>query len=206
MRFRFVAALMLVGVVGCDDGDGGSSTTQGDAQVAADGSPVEDAGGADAGADAALEADAGTVDWGDPDCDPLDPGACALPWPSNLYLADDAARATGYTLSLGADTLPASVTTGAIDPTPWRRMDGYGLGVPILALFPDLDAATLAGEYDVAESLADDAAILLLEVTDAGVRRVPYFAELDAQAPEGAARTLIVRPAEILRPDTRYVV
>jgi hypothetical protein len=210
VRFRFVAALALVGLVACDDGDDGSPATQADAQATTDGSPVEDAaasdGGGDAGADATPDPDVGPPDWGDPDCDPLDPGACALPWPSSLYLAADAARATGYTLALGAGTLPASVTTGAIDPTPWRRMDGYGLGVPILAIFPELDASGLAGEYDVAESLAEDAAILLLEVTDAGTRRVPYFAELDALAPEAGPATLIVRPAEILRPDTRYVV
>ena len=31
-----------------------------------------------------------------PDCDPLLPDVCALPWPSNLYLKEDAARETGF--------------------------------------------------------------------------------------------------------------
>ena len=46
-----------------------------------------------------------------PDCDPLMGTSltCALPWPSSQFLVEDPARKTGYTLSFGATTLPATL-------------------------------------------------------------------------------------------------
>ncbi len=138
-------------------------------------------------------------------CDPLVPTVCALPWPSNLYLEPDPARATGYTLSF-ADSLPVNLDGDRVDPAPWRRMDGYGLGTPIMAHFPNLDATGLPDELAIGASLDADAAILLFEVGEDGLTRVPYFAELDQREADPARRVLFVRPAIILKEATRYVV
>ncbi len=192
MRRRVVLLALLVAAA-CDDDE--------PAQQGADAGPDATA------ADSALADAAPGPPLASPfeDCDPLVPESCAMPWPSSLYLAEDADRETGYTLTFGETTLPANLVGAHISPGPYTRMDGYGLGPPIMAIFPDLDAAALPDEYTVADSLDDDAAVLLLEVGDGAVRRVPWWAELDGND-RGAERTLFVRPAEILKNDTRYVV
>jgi hypothetical protein len=175
---------------------------------------------ADAAVDAPLEVSATTdttapdtaaVDLGPADCDPLQPFACALPWPSNLYLEPDTSRKTGFRLQFRANTLPKSTGGKAPDPKDYATLDGYSVGTPILVHFPDLDASLLPSETNPAPSLAGDAPIALFEVTkpEAGktdLKRVPYFAELDLQEPDPAKRVLIVHPLVILEPATGYVV
>ena len=58
-----------------------------------------------------------------PGCDPLMEAACALPWPSNLYLAEDESRSTGYTLTFEANSLPKNVIGDHIDPTPFKLVN-----------------------------------------------------------------------------------
>jgi hypothetical protein len=141
-------------------------------------------------------------------CDPLVPSACALPWPSNLYLAPDADRTTGYTVTFADDTLPAPRNGEPADPDPYRRLDGYGLGVPIMVLFPNIDTSGMASRYDVAPSMDEDASIVLLEVREDGsTERIPYWVELDANARQTPTeQVLYVRPAVVLEENTRYVV
>lgn len=172
--------------------------------------------GADAGFPDAIVTDAtpedtGPTDTGIPDqrpedCDPLQPEVCMFPWPSNLYLVPDPNRPTGVTLRFGPTTLPKNRASVRIDPAPYARMDGYGLGTPIMMLFPNLDPAQLYDETQIEDSLGSVAPIWLLEDQGKGYRRVPYFAELDQSETDPARRTLFVRPAEILRERTRYVV
>lgn len=142
----------------------------------------------------------------DPNCDPLDPGHCALPWPSNRFLEPDETRATGYTVRFGETTLPANRMGVHINPEPYTRMDGYGLGSPAVALFPNVDSSSLPNEYRIEDSLAADAKILLFEVKNNVLVRVPYFVDHDDQTDDEAQRALIVRPAVILNPGSRYVV
>ena len=182
---------------------------------------VADVATADAGADAAAPdvaqtdapaadapADVTAPDFGSADCDPLMPAACAMPWPSNLYLKADATRKTGYTLTFGPTSLPINIADEPIDPAPYKRLDGYGLGSPLLVLFPDLDVTGMASEGDIAPSIDPAAAIVWLEVDDKGkvLRHVPYFTELDANETDTAKKTLFVRPAVILKEATRYVI
>ena len=193
---------MLALVAACDDG----TSSDADADVESDAE-----GDYDAGIDGSLDSD---VDDGgdtgpeidpDPDCDPLVPTVCALPWPSNLYLVPDASRQTGYAVELGPTTLPPDISNVHADPS-IVDVDGYTVGTAALVHFPEIDVTTLPGELDIERSLDDDAPIVLLEVTDAGTRRVPYWAELDSRAESPEEAVLYVRPAEILRNATRYVI
>lgn len=140
-------------------------------------------------------------------CDDLDPTRCGLPWPSNLYLAPDEERPTGYQLRFGDESLPKLSGGSHADPTPYRRRDGYGLGTPILAHFPDVDTSAMPTRFDIEASMDDDAPVVLLEADDDGVEQVPFWAELDARAsPPEETQLLIVRPAVILEENTRYIV
>ncbi len=142
------------------------------------------------------------------DCDPLmgTPLSCALPWPSSQYLVADTTRTTGYTLTFGATSLPASVTGVHIRPDAYRKLDGYGIGTPIIVLFPNLDVAGLATEDHMERSLAADASVLLFEDSGGTLKRRPYFVELDVNAFDPTQQVLYVRPGVILKEATRYVV
>ena len=200
--------VLAAGLAGCGDKDEAATT---DTAVT----------GQDAAADAAPDADATAVDatvaagpdLGHPDCDPLMPAGCALPWPSNLFLAPNAKRKTGFQLEFGAKTLPVSVGGKSILPDPYRRLDGYSVGTSLLMLWPELDTKGLASEADLAPSVAKDARIVWLEIEGAPgtgkstvVRQIPYFAELDLQEPDPKAKLLLVRPGVILKEATRYVI
>jgi len=176
--------LLLLGAAGCSGDDGTES-------------------GVDAGGDAGLPPLEFSAD-----CDPIHDGRCAMPWPSSLYLEEDGSRATGLTLAFGDESLPRNNTGSPVDPEPWQRLDGYGVGTPAMVAFENLDASGLPGEREVERSLAEDASILWYRVEeDGGLSRVPYWTELDWRAPEDAERkTLIIRPAVILQEGTRYII
>lgn len=142
-----------------------------------------------------------------PDCDPISPTQCAFPWPSNLFLHEDADRATGYGLRFGPTTLPANDRGRHIDPTPYERMDGYGVSTPILVHFPNLDVSAMPDEYAVALSLQEDAQILIWkEDSEGNLERVPYWVDHDDWETNPERRTLYIRPGVILDAGTRYIV
>lgn len=201
-----LAFLSALGLAACSDG--GSSTPT-------DVPTVTDAGGHDAGDVPPLVVDGGPIADDDAgaavslpegDCDPIDPSHCTFPWPSNLYLRRDPTRATGYALTFGATSLPVSGNGDPIDPHPMNRFDGYGLGTPILTSFPNLDVSMMAGEDHIERSMLADAPALLYEVQGATLQRIPYIVELDGQEPMVERKTLFLRPAVILKENTRYVV
>ncbi len=142
----------------------------------------------------------------EPDCDPLVPEVCGMPFPSSQWLVADPTRKTGLRLELGATTLPANASGIHVDPAPYRRLDGYGVGVPAVAFFADLDGADLPGEDRIAESMQPDARVMMFELGSGGLTRIPCFAELDLGGDDDTKRALIVRPAVLLKESTRYVV
>jgi len=142
----------------------------------------------------------------DPDCDPLVPEVCAMPFPSSLWLAADKSTETGYSLTFGATTLPKNQKGVHIDPEPYKRLDGYGVGVPAVAFFPDLDGSDLPDETRIPESLSADARVMLFEVAGDSLVRVPCFTDFDRAAKLDEQRSIIVRPAVLLKEATRYVV
>lgn len=222
LRRALTLPLLTLSVLACssEDGDPDAAVDAGpaDSGIAADAGPSDTGAAADVGgeidagfADAGDETDAGPADSGvpevDPDCDPLQPGVCSFPWPSNLYLEEDALRETGVTLAFGETSLPANNGGLHVRPEPYRRLDGYGVGTPIMVRFANLDPSGLPDETDIGASMDADAEILLFRAGGkGGLTRVPYFAETDQREPDLSQRILFVRPAVILDEATRYVV
>ncbi len=85
-------------------------------------------------------------------------------------------------------------------------MDGYGVGTPIMTIFPNVDVAMLADEEHIDRSMADDSPTLLFEVSGTTLRRVPHWVELDLNESDATKKTLFMRPAVILKEATRYIV
>ncbi len=127
-------------------------------------------------------------------CDPLDEAACLLPWPNDAFTVPDASTSTGRRLAIAADSTPANTAGVHIDPSDQDRADGFSPGSAVLALVPGLDVAAtgIAPSTDVGASLAPDAPVVLLDTTSG--QRLPYWGELDAQAPAGK-QLLMVHPA-----------
>jgi hypothetical protein len=136
-------------------------------------------------------------------CDPIDPAACLLPFPSDWYTERDRSTPTGRRVAM---TTTLSNAAGVpIDPDEWNRADGFSPGSALLARVPDIDPARsgTAPITDIGASLRRDAPIVIVD-TETG-ERWPYWAELDANAsPDRQA--LIVRPAKNFREGHRYAV
>ncbi len=183
--------------------------------------PADAAAGTDAAvaAETADSASADTADaaasdpFGNPDCDPLQPLTCALPFPSSKFLVADATTATGWRVSFGAATLPANSQGAVIDRAAWQRMDGFSVGTSLLVQFPNLDLAPLPQQKTIDKSVDKQSQTVWLELNKDGSvkRRIPHFAELDLQPNNSGSidpttQILFVRPSVILDYGTRYVV
>jgi hypothetical protein len=143
----------------------------------------------------------------DKGCDPIDPAACLLPFPSDWFTVADPHTATGRRIHFGALATPRNVLGKPIDPTEWNRGDGFSPGSMLLAHVPgiDLGRTGAAPITDIGRSLRPDAPIVLVDTVTG--ERWPYWAELDANAAAAPERqALIVRPARNLREGHRYVV
>jgi hypothetical protein len=138
-------------------------------------------------------------------CDTVDPDHCLLPWPNDRFTVADGSTATGVRLLLPADGTPRNVDGVPVDVVEQNRADGFSPMSTILTWAPtvDVEASGLAPSTDIGSSLDDDAPIRLTDLTTG--ERWPYWAELDAPAPEGE-QVLMVHPAVALTEAHQYEV
>jgi hypothetical protein len=129
------------------------------------------------------------------DCAGLDSRACLLPWPNVAFTVADGSTPTGRRLALPSDAMPRNTDGIPIGVTDQNRADGFSPGSSVLLDLPgvDIDESALAPSTDIGSSLDPLAPIVIIDL-DTG-DRVPYWAELDAQATGDGDRLLIVRPA-----------
>ncbi|WP_329520033.1 hypothetical protein [Spirillospora sp. NBC_01491] len=137
-------------------------------------------------------------------CDPIDPAACLLPFPSDWYTRPDPSTPTGRRVALRT-TLRNSIGI-PVDPAEWNRSDGFSPGSMLLARVPGVDVGRsgVAPITDIGSSLRPDAPVVIVDTATG--ERVPYWAELDANADTADRRALIVRPARNLREGHHYAV
>lgn len=141
------------------------------------------------------------------DCDALVPEFCALPMPSDYWLADDASTASGHRLALGPTTLPRSKVRRMqhVDPTPFNERDGWSVNGSILAYFEGATATGLPSPLSIARSLEPDSPTVLMNAETG--ERMPHFAEIDESvSDESAPRAFIIMPVVPLDHATRYIV
>lgn len=138
-------------------------------------------------------------------CDPIAPQRCLLPFPNDYFTVADDLSPTGRRVALVDQSLPANVNGKHIDPTEWNRLDGFSPGAAILV---PSDVALAADQFatvaDISKSTSEDARIVVIDATSGN--RLPYWAELDANAPASDVPTLIVRPAKNWKESHRIVV
>ena len=209
---------------GTDTADTGAGATTADSG-APDTSGAADTGAADSGGDedtggGMTDVSPDTVDGGGElveigaveGCDPLDPGYCALPWPSSYYLTEDASTPTGLKVSFGPESLPRG-GSGPIDPTYYNMADGFALYLHAIFLAPGLDLEGLPRLDDFASidrTRTAESPTLLIRA-DTG-ELVPHIVERDErgwqdqQEDPTAQVPIYLRGLSALEPGTRYIV
>ncbi|MFK8001937.1 MAG: hypothetical protein AB8H86_20240 [Polyangiales bacterium] len=199
MRLRFAFTLMMVASMACGDDDVADSGQD----AGADASEFD--AETDAALDAALDAaDAGASMEFDPDCDPLVPEYCLMPFPSGYYELADDERETGRRVVFGPRSLPRTLPGGQIQPDLFDA-DGWSTNATLIAYLPGATVTGLANPEDIAGSLEDDSLTVLLDVTSG--QRVPHFAELDESVDDPATvKSFLIQPVVPLTHDHDYVV
>ncbi|HJW68119.1 MAG TPA: hypothetical protein VJ829_02045 [Candidatus Binatia bacterium] len=139
-------------------------------------------------------------------CDFLDPSVCLYPFPNDFFTVADPDTDTGRRVSFPLVAMPKNASHVSMDPTPYAGNDGFSPGSTILTRVPGVDLAQTGAPpiTDLARSLEPGAPIVI--VNSNTLERHLLFAELDANAPNEADRTLIIHPAVNLAEGTRYIV
>lgn len=138
------------------------------------------------------------------DCNPLDPGQCLLPFPSDFYMVDDPSTGTGLRVSFGPTSLPENIDGVQMAPDFWNELDGFSTLGEVLAHLPQ---ATLAGTIpwdDIGQYEAADARTVIVDVETG--QRVPHWVERDVFGGDPDRELLVLRPARPLRHGARHVV
>lgn len=140
------------------------------------------------------------------ECNPLGGVGCVTPWPSSVYLRDDATSPTGVRLDLAPGSLPANGSGVALDVAPFNTRTGFSPAAQIFTVFPEgVDDSNLVFHDDLAASVTDASPTVIVDMTTG--ERVAHFAELDANAGEAfAEQALYLRPAARLQENRRYAV
>lgn len=197
-----VALALLVGAPSCADEKvnplGTTSATSSDASSGSGTTTSSSSGTGGAGG-----AMSGPELLGGASCDPLVPSHCGFPFPSNVYLVNDASTPSGRRVAFGAETLPSHPTKGHIPPAIVAESDGFSPGQ---APMTDMPGATLTGlptQYTIADSVSIDSPTILLDAETGQL--IPHFAELDMNGAPGD-RALLIRPVVRLPDEHRFIV
>jgi hypothetical protein len=150
---------------------------------------------------------------GDPlggrDTDPMVPTQAGYPFPSSVYLVDDATTPTKKHVQFRPTTLPVIGGEYTV-PLPFARSDGFSAGSAVLTHLPGATSTGLpTQDFDgLSLSVTTKSPTILLEVNaDGSFRLMPHFAELDRSTyADPAEQTFIMRPVERLKDATRYIV
>lgn len=146
------------------------------------------------------------------DCDPMVPTHCGLPFPSNVYRHDDPDKkhANGKHVMFGATTMPARQDDVHAPADLFADHDGFSPTQGPMTHLPLAKCAACATPYSIEKSLEADHPTVLLEVPTG--RKIPHWVDMDMSTDNDGLedrpdhRVLMIRPAERLKDDTRYIV
>jgi len=139
-----------------------------------------------------------SVEWPTLDCDPISPGYCAYPFPSNVFTTDDDETATGRRVAMPLE--PFTNPTNE----PWEALDGFSASSAILVHLPEAVDDGLSGPDALETSIGADSLTILLDAESG--ERVAHFAEIDKTTGATSERALMIRPTARLAGGRRYIV
>ncbi len=113
---------------------------------------------------------------------------------------------TGLRVDFPISAMPRNAGGVPIDPTAFDRNDGFSPGTPVILHVNGIDLARskIAPITDIGASLDAAAPIVIIDARSG--KRVPYWAELDANDPNPAEQALIIHAAADYQDGHRYIV
>jgi len=134
---------------------------------------------------------------GSVDCDGLLGTHCLMPFPSDYYRQ-------GQSLVFGPESLPLQENGSHIDGSWYADVAGFGVASPVLLQWPGLSLDGLPQVFEPAQSLEPDARTVVIDTATG--ERVAHWTEFDHYTQDLADPVFVLRFADALAPDTRYVV
>lgn len=206
-RASLCFSILSAALAGC-----GSESSQTPADAASDrGADVSaDASSdvsADASADAASDAAQDTTPVASPStCNPLAVTAeCLPPFPNDLLTRDDPSTPTHRRLVLPQGSLAVPAGTVQFEMAPFNRADGWPTSEPLVAHFGvALRRSDLVDVRHPERSVDPASTIAVFDMTTG--RRVPFIAEMDANARDPERAALVIRTLTPLSFATRHVI
>ena len=138
------------------------------------------------------------------DCNPVDGGLCAYPFPSSFFLTEDPATPTGLRVDFGPTTMPVNRDGVPIDPSSWNRLDGFPILGRAMALLPGATTAGAATWDNPALSMQADSKTLIFDAETGELQ--PHYAELERFTDDTARRAMLLHPVRPLQYGRRYIV
>jgi hypothetical protein len=140
------------------------------------------------------------------ECNPLGGARCITPWPSAIYEVDDPSTRTGHRVAMPEGALPTNVDDIPIAPSVLNGLDGFSSAAPMITAFETgVDPANLVGFRNYEASVTPASPTVVIDMSTGEL--VPHFAEVDARAADTpASQALYIRPAAMLKGNTRYAV
>ncbi|MEO6628369.1 MAG: hypothetical protein ABIP03_07330 [Aquihabitans sp.] len=143
-----------------------------------------------------------------PDCDWLDTSQCLFPFPSSRFEQADPTTVTKRRLAIPAGAMPVNAKGVAVDPGPFARNDGWGVGTPIMVTIAnvDLEASKFPNEADPSSSVTNESGTVVVDMTTG--TRLAHWAEVDDR-PELAPAdrtTVLIHPLTMLPEGHRIAV
>lgn len=164
-------------------------------------------GGACASGDSGQKGDgaADPADYGPRgDCNPVDGGLCAFPFPSSFFLTEDSGAPTGLRVDFGPASMPVNRDGVPIDPTSWNRLDGFPILGRAMALLPGATTEGAATWDNPGPSTLPESKTLIFDAETG--ERVPHYAELERFTDDEARRAMLLHPIAPMQYGRRYVV
>ena len=140
-------------------------------------------------------------------CNPLLGGVdCVLPYPSDVFVVEDAASASGRRVQMTGAAKMTTVHNLSADVTELVPHDGYSRTPTIAAVLGTViaDDGLVHVRDDPTASTASSSRTLILDAETGAA--VPHWVDLDGRADDPERRALLLRPSVLLEEDHRYVV
>ena len=140
-------------------------------------------------------------------CDNLNPIHCMLPFPSDAFLIEDNATATGLRVNYAENTLPVSGSLSnsgdSVQIESLNHLDGMSPSTQIMTAFNTLPNLTgVADQYSIELSMESGHPTTLLNLDTR--EKVAHWVELDARADDETATIVFIRTLQSLEPNTAY--
>jgi hypothetical protein len=143
-------------------------------------------------------------------CDFMDPAVCLQPWPNDYFTVADGSTDTGRRLNFNAQSMPKNINGVGVDPTDYRRADGYSPGNMIVVKVPGVSTQAafqnsgLVPITDIRRFADPNQAAVVIDAATG--QRHPIFTELDANPASTGDVNLIIRPTVNFEEGHRYIV